>query len=65
MEQLMEKYNLKYEEIAFIGDDVNDLPLLQRVGYSFSVVDAMEAVKCNVDYITTRKGGDGAVLVKR
>lgn len=61
MLQLLKKYNLSFEEIAFIGDDLNDLQLLQRVGVSFSVADAMEAVKNQVDYVTQRGGGQGAV----
>lgn len=61
MEQLLQKYNLTYEEVAFIGDDINDLELLKRVKYSFAVNDAVDEVKDSVDYITKLKGGQGAV----
>ena len=61
MEDLMRQYDLSYEEIAYIGDDVNDLELLKRVGVAFSVSDAMEEVKLVADYVTKRRGGDGAV----
>lgn len=61
MEQLMKKYNITYEQVAYVGDDINDLELLQKVGVSFSVKDAVEVVRRNVDYVTNAKGGEGAV----
>lgn len=61
MEQLLEKYQLNWNEIAYIGDDINDLALLQKVGMSFSVADALEEVKNAVMYVTERQGGQGAV----
>ncbi len=54
------KYNISDEEIAFIGDDVNDLPLINKVGLSFCVADAV-GVDEEVDYITKLNGGEGAV----
>jgi 3-deoxy-D-manno-octulosonate 8-phosphate phosphatase (KDO 8-P phosphatase) len=48
------------EEIAYIGDDVNDLDLLGLVGFSACPADAMEAVKVTADYICKNKGGNGA-----
>lgn len=61
MKELLEKYNISFDEVAYIGDDINDLPLLEKVGLSFSVNDAMESVKNIVDVITSTNGGDGAV----
>lgn len=61
MEGLLKKYNITYEQVAYVGDDINDLELLRKVGVSFSVKDAVEVVKRNVDYITNAKGGEGAV----
>lgn len=61
MEQLLKKYNITYEQVAYVGDDINDLELLQKVGVSFSVKDAVEVVRRNVDYVTNAKGGEGAV----
>lgn len=58
---LSEKYNVNFDEMAFIGDDINDLELLKKVGYSFSVADAMNSVKKQVHYVTKAKGGEGAV----
>lgn len=61
MEELLLKYNLSFEEIAYIGDDINDLELLKKAGVSFSVSDATDIVKQTVDYVTKNKGGYGAV----
>ena len=48
-------------EIAYMGDDFFDLPILNRVGFSATVPDAMEQVKKSVHYVTSRPGGHGAV----
>ena len=53
-------FSLKKDEIAFIGDDVNDFNLLQIVGFSAVPSDANENIKGTVDYICSKKGGDGA-----
>lgn len=60
-ESLMEKAKLKPEEVAFIGDDVVDLPIMTRVGFKVAVVNAVDELKSRVDYVTQRKGGNGAV----
>ncbi|WP_457559305.1 HAD-IIIA family hydrolase [Candidatus Harpocratesius sp.] len=49
------------ENIAFIGDDVNDLAAIKKVGFSACPLDAEEQIKENVDYISAKKGGNGAV----
>lgn len=59
--QLKHKYNLEDENIAYIGDDINDLEAITKVGFGCCVADAMDSVKNVADYITEKKGGDGAV----
>lgn len=59
--KLKKKYGVNDEEVAFIGDDLNDLPLINAAGLSFAVADAMQAVREKVDYVTAHKGGEGAV----
>ena len=49
------------EQIAYVGDDLVDLPILRRVGLAVAVRDSWPGVKPQVDYITQAKGGCGAV----
>ncbi len=58
---ILEKYNLKPEEIAYVGDDWQDLPLLLRVGFSATTDNGAEEVKKRVHYTAKAKGGEGAV----
>lgn len=53
--------NLRDEEVAYVGDDLLDLPLLKRVGFSVGVADSAPEVKKVADYVTRKKGGQGAV----
>jgi len=48
-------------QICFIGDDLIDLPILKRIGFSCCVANAIEDIKPEVDYITKKEGGRGAV----
>ncbi len=57
---ILRKNNLKPENIAFIGDDMNDFELLKLVGLSASPSDAIEEIKKIVDYVCKNKGGNGA-----
>lgn len=52
---------LKPEEIAYIGDDVVDLPVMKQVGFAIAVADAHELVKERAHWITPHMGGQGAV----
>lgn len=49
------------EAVAYIGDDLTDLPLIQRAGFGVAVANARPEVKAAADYITTARGGEGAV----
>jgi YrbI family 3-deoxy-D-manno-octulosonate 8-phosphate phosphatase len=55
------RYNLKLDDIAYIGDDINDLQPLEAVGFAVAVADAQEEVKLVADLVLEKKGGDGAV----
>ena len=48
-------------EVAYIGDDVQDLPVLWRAGFSAAPANAVAEVKSEVDYVCQRSGGHGAV----
>jgi 3-deoxy-D-manno-octulosonate 8-phosphate phosphatase (KDO 8-P phosphatase) len=58
--KICKKYNLKNHEIAFIGDDVNDLEIILTVGFSASPNDGINLIKKNVDYLCKKNGGHGA-----
>ncbi|HXB94393.1 MAG TPA: HAD-IIIA family hydrolase [Puia sp.] len=60
LEEIVAKTGIGWESIAFIGDDVNDLDVLKRVGLSACPADAMPDVSRIVDYRCRVKGGDGA-----
>ena len=60
-QQLKEQLHLKDENIAYIGDDEPDLPLLERVGLSGSVPNALPEIQNRVDYCCQRAGGQGAL----
>lgn len=60
-EQLLKKYALIKEQVCYIGDDINDLPVLQEVGLAVAVADAVEEVREKAHYITLARGGCGAV----
>lgn len=61
LDAICAKYGIQYQDIAYIGDDINDLPILQRVGFACSVADAVAEAKNAAAYITRAKGGEGAV----
>lgn len=52
--------NIELSEIAFIGDDINDLKLLQAVGLSASPANAPRYVQERVHFVTQKRGGEGA-----
>lgn len=52
---------ISLEEVAYVGDDINDLAVIKAVGFGCAVANACEAVKKAADYVTSRNGGEGAV----
>jgi 3-deoxy-D-manno-octulosonate 8-phosphate phosphatase (KDO 8-P phosphatase) len=61
MAEIRSRQGLADREIAFIGDDLFDLPLLRIVGFSAAPANAVPEVRKQVDYVTRARGGDGAV----
>jgi len=61
IQKLSIKYSISLEEIAFIGDDINDLEALKNVGLSVTVADALDNIKGICDYVCKSRGGRGAV----
>jgi len=60
-EEIAKRHAVEYEQAAFIGDDLADIPLLLKVGFAVGVANAVEEVKKRVDFVTTHAGGHGAV----
>ncbi|MFA5007853.1 MAG: HAD-IIIA family hydrolase [Candidatus Omnitrophota bacterium] len=61
LSKISSKYNVKPENICFMGDDLIDIGLMKHVGIAVAVNDAPDAVKKEASFITSRKGGEGAV----
>ena len=59
--RILAEQQLVAKEVAYMGDDWLDLPLLSRVGLAVTVADAVAEVKAVVHYVTRREGGRGAV----
>jgi 3-deoxy-D-manno-octulosonate 8-phosphate phosphatase (KDO 8-P phosphatase) len=59
-EAIRREHTLADEEVAYMGDDVLDLPVLLRVGFSAAPADAVEEVRSRVDWISRARGGHGA-----
>lgn len=59
--ELCETYGIAPAETAYIGDDINDLEVIQSVGLGCSVSNAIESVRAAAQYVSPLRGGDGAV----
>lgn len=58
--ELCEKLNISLSEVAYIGDDINDIHLLKEVGFSACPDNAPNYIKSMVNLTTAKKGGEGA-----
>lgn len=61
LDEILKKENLSLENVAAIGDDLNDLKLLSSIAWSFAPNDAIDLVKQNVTTVLSLGGGKGAV----
>ena len=59
--ELAKKYHVSLEEVAYVGYDVNDIPVMEQVGFPCTVNDANSKVKELATYISSYNGGDGAI----
>jgi 3-deoxy-D-manno-octulosonate 8-phosphate phosphatase (KDO 8-P phosphatase) len=60
-EELLRKTGLNAGQVAYIGDDLLDIPVMRRAGLGAAAANAVDEVKTCADYVTTRTGGAGAV----
>jgi len=61
IEKILSEQGLKPEQVAYIGDDIVDIPVFKRVGFRVTVPDAPYEVRQEVDYVTLNYAGKGAV----
>ncbi|MDF2563972.1 MAG: 3-deoxy-D-manno-octulosonate 8-phosphate phosphatase, YrbI family [Massilibacillus sp.] len=61
LEELQKKYKLSLDEMAYVGDDLLDLPILLKVGFACTVHNAVTEVKERAHYISKAEGGNGGV----
>jgi 3-deoxy-D-manno-octulosonate 8-phosphate phosphatase (KDO 8-P phosphatase) len=60
-DEILRKTGLSDADVAYMGDDLQDLPVLRRVGFSAAPADAAADVRETVDWVSTVAGGKGAV----
>lgn len=61
LRELVEKYAVALDEVAYVGDDLNDLPAFTQVGLACAVANAVPEVKERAHYVAAREGGRGGV----
>ena len=59
--QIIEKHNLKSENILYMGDDIPDYPVMTQVGLACCPNDAAPEIQGGSNYISDKKGGEGCV----
>ena len=60
LDELLKKHEISADDVAYIGDDINDIEILKAVGFSASPKNAPDYVKKHVDFVTKKSGGEGA-----
>jgi 3-deoxy-D-manno-octulosonate 8-phosphate phosphatase (KDO 8-P phosphatase) len=60
-EEALQKSGLTADQVAYVGDDLPDIPILERAGLAVAVANAAPEVKRAAHYVTQRRGGEGAV----
>ncbi len=60
LDDLLQKYGLRDEQVAYLGDDLIDLPAFRRAGLKVAVANARSQLKLVADYVTVAAGGRGA-----
>lgn len=61
LNEFLKKENISYEEIGYLGDDLNDFAGMQKAGFAGCPEDACEEIKAICDYVSGIKSGQGAV----
>ena len=60
-EEILGKEKITAAEVAYVGDDVIDLPIMRRCGFAIAVANARDEVKKEAHWVTPHAGGEGAI----
>lgn len=61
VKRLADKYQIDLTDIAYVGDDINDMDVLEKVGFPCTVNNALDSVKRRAKYVSRLNGGEGAI----
>lgn len=61
LDEIIRKYNLSYENVSYMGDDLPDICILEKAGLSCCPADAVDEVKTICNFVSTKNGGRGAI----
>ncbi|WP_079478044.1 KdsC family phosphatase [Halobacillus salinus] len=61
LDEILESLNMTMDDVCYVGDDINDLPVLRKAGFACAPNNGVQIVKDNVNYIAEADGGEGAV----
>ena len=61
LQKICDELGVSLDNVAHMGDDLNDIPIMEKIGTPITVADAMGVVKDNTIFITSKDGGKGAV----
>lgn len=61
LKEIMQKYDINFDEIAYMGDDLPDICILEKVGLKGCPADAVDEVRAVANFVSSKNGGRGAV----
>lgn len=61
LEEIVKKYNITFKNVSYMGDDLPDICILEKVGLTCCPNDAVEEVKARCEFVSTKSGGRGAI----
>lgn len=61
VKKLCQQYGVSLQNVAYIGDDINDMDVIRKVGFGCSVSNGMKEVKSVAKYVSNKSGGEGAI----
>ena len=59
--EILNRHHLNFEDVCYVGDDLLDIPVMKKAGFSIAVANGRDEVKAVADFVTVNQGGKGAV----